>query len=59
VIPVESVDGQAIGDACPGPVTTGLQVRFQQVVRGEDPDFVHWLNPVSDANPAPDAKEED
>jgi branched-chain amino acid aminotransferase len=47
VWPVESVDRQALG-SCPGPVSVSLQARFKRVVRGDDPDFAHWLTPAGD-----------
>jgi branched-chain amino acid aminotransferase len=48
VWPIESVDGQALGSRCPGPVSAALRDRFQRVSRGEDPDFEHWLTLVDD-----------
>jgi len=47
VLPVESIDGRAIGEQCPGPVSKALQTHFKQVVAGEDPAFAHWLAPVA------------
>lgn len=46
VLPIESVDGRAIGEHCPGPVASALQKHFKQVERGEDPAFAHWLTYV-------------
>jgi branched-chain amino acid aminotransferase len=43
VWPVESIDGHAIGDGEPGPVSLRLRQRFAQVTAGEDPAFAHWL----------------
>jgi len=43
VWPVESIDGEKVGEGVPGPVSQRLAKRFQAVTRGEDPDFVHWL----------------
>ncbi len=48
VWPVESVDGRALGDDCPGPVSARLRERFQRVSEGADPDFEHWLARVDD-----------
>ena len=48
VWPVESVDGQSLGQTCPGPVSEVLRERFQRVSRGDDPEFEHWLTPVED-----------
>jgi branched-chain amino acid aminotransferase len=48
VWPVESVDGRALGNDCPGPISTRLRDRFQRVSAGEDPEFQYWLTPVED-----------
>ena len=48
VWPVESVDGAAVGDGKPGPVTRRLKERFDRVVSGADPDYEHWLAYVDD-----------
>jgi branched-chain amino acid aminotransferase len=48
VWPIESVDRQKLGRACPGPVSSALRERFQRVSEGEDPEFAHWLTPVED-----------
>jgi branched-chain amino acid aminotransferase len=47
VWPVESVDGRAIGSACPGPVTRVLRERFIRAASGEDAAFAHWLELVT------------
>lgn len=44
VWPVESVDGKAVGEGCPGPVSKRLRDRFQRVMRAEDPEFQHWID---------------
>jgi branched-chain amino acid aminotransferase len=49
VWPIESVDGRAIGGACPGPVSAALAARFRRVVAGEDPAFGAWLTFVDEA----------
>lgn len=46
VWPVLSVDGAAVADGSVGPVTARLRDRYRAVVRGEDPDFEHWLHYV-------------
>jgi branched-chain amino acid aminotransferase len=46
VWPVESVDGQELGESCPGPISNRLRDRFRRAAAGEDPDFAHWLTPV-------------
>ena len=49
VWPIASVDGRAIGSACPGPVAEALGARFRRAVAGEDPAFLHWLTFVDEA----------
>jgi branched-chain amino acid aminotransferase len=46
VLPVESIDGQPIGDGAPGPVSAALRDHFARIVAGEDEDFAHWLTLV-------------
>ena len=46
VWPVIAIDGQAIGNGQVGTVTTQLRQKYNQVVRGEDPQFEHWLHYV-------------
>ena len=53
VAPVESIDGHSIGSVCPGPVAKALYKHFQQVVSGEDPDYLHWLTFADAQNTAP------
>ncbi len=43
VTPVREVDGHAIGDGKPGPITRRLQQTFNEVVRGSRPEYRHWL----------------
>jgi branched-chain amino acid aminotransferase len=43
VTPVCSLDGRSIGIGSPGPITAELQRTFNKVVRGEVPQFSHWL----------------
>ena len=49
VAPVQSIDGEPIGEACPGPVAKALYRHFQRVVAGDDPAFDHWRTYVGDA----------
>lgn len=49
VWPIASVDGRAIGSACPGPVSEALGARFRRAVAGEDPAFASWLTFVDEA----------
>ncbi|MDJ0865825.1 MAG: aminotransferase class IV [Myxococcota bacterium] len=46
VWPVASIDGKAVGDGKPGPITTRLRERFEAVSGGHDADFDHWLTVV-------------
>jgi len=48
VWPVESVDGQTLGETCPGPISARLRDRFRRISAGEDPAFEHWLTLVAD-----------
>ena len=47
VWPVESIDGEKVGEGTPGPVSSRLRERFRAVTRGDDPAFTHWLTPVN------------
>ena len=44
VSPIRDVDGQAVGDGRPGPVTTRIQKAFFDVVHGRDARYRHWLS---------------
>ncbi len=43
VTPIREVDGTMIGDGKPGPTTRRLQQTFNEVVRGNRPEYRHWL----------------
>ncbi len=43
VTPVREVDGRIIGTGTPGPLTQKLQAAFFAVVKGQDPNYQHWL----------------
>lgn len=43
VTPVREVDGRIIGQGTPGPVTQKLQTVFFGVVKGQNPQYQHWL----------------
>jgi len=43
VTPIREVDGQTIGGGKPGPITRRLQETFNDVVRGNQPAYRHWL----------------
>jgi branched-chain amino acid aminotransferase len=46
IMPITGLDGRTIGDGTPGPVTRKLQATFDDVVRGRNDAFTHWLTPV-------------
>jgi branched-chain amino acid aminotransferase len=46
VTPIRDVDGHVIGDGKPGPVTRRIQETFNQVVRGQMPQYRRWLSYV-------------
>lgn len=48
IVPVLSVDGKALGDGAPGPLTRRLQTSYDNVIRGRDANYRHWLSPVYD-----------
>jgi branched-chain amino acid aminotransferase len=43
VTPIREVDGTIYGGGKPGPVTRRIQAAFNEVVRGEQPKYRHWL----------------
>lgn len=46
MVPILSVDGKSMGDGAPGKVTRQLQKRYDDVIRGRDERYAHWLTPV-------------
>jgi branched-chain amino acid aminotransferase len=46
VLPVASVDGEKVGDACPGPISIQLGNLLAQAESGENSKFDHWLTYV-------------
>ena len=46
VTPVREIDGRKIGNGVRGPITEKIQAKFFDVVRGRDPNFSKWLEPV-------------
>src|SRR5262249_10701630 len=44
VTPIRDVDGHAIGDGKPGPITRRIQLTFNQAVRGQLPQYRKWLS---------------
>lgn len=46
VTPIREVDRRKIGTGGPGPITRQMQELFLSVVRGENPKYKGWLDPV-------------
>ena len=46
VWPVLSIDQKQVGDGGIGAVTRKLRTKYDAMVRGEEPDFEHWLHYV-------------
>ena len=43
VTPIREMDGTVYGGGKPGPVTRRIQTAFNEIVRGEQPKYRHWL----------------
>ena len=46
VVPIKEYDGRTIGSGKRGSVTEALQTNYFDVVKGNNPDYDHWLEPV-------------
>ncbi|MBN1678628.1 MAG: branched-chain amino acid transaminase [Candidatus Thermoplasmatota archaeon] len=46
VTPIREVDRRLVGDGRPGPVTKAIQTRFLEIVKGKDPKYSGWLDPI-------------
>lgn len=46
IMPITGLDSRPVGDGTPGPVTRKLQAAFDDIVRGRNDAFAHWLTPV-------------
>lgn len=46
VSPVIELDHRRIGAGTPGPITTRIQGRYFDAVRGNVPEYMHWVVPV-------------
>jgi branched-chain amino acid aminotransferase len=46
ITPIRSLDDREIGDGRPGPITTHLQRRYFDVIRGRMPELSSWLTYV-------------
>ncbi|MFM7272963.1 MAG: aminotransferase class IV, partial [Gammaproteobacteria bacterium] len=47
VVPIRDVDGRAIGSGRRGPLTTELQTRYFDLVRGKRVEYPEWLTSVA------------
>jgi branched-chain amino acid aminotransferase len=46
IAPIREVDGRIIGDGRTRPITDKIQQNFCEIVRGRNPRYRHWLQPV-------------
>ena len=46
IMPIVAFDGRPVGNGAPGAITRCLQVAFDDIVRGRNDDYRHWLTPV-------------
>ncbi len=46
VTPVREIDGHLMGNGSAGPITEKIQTTFLNLVRGRDPKYSAWLEPV-------------
>lgn len=46
ITPVREIDGRKIGNGVRGPITEKIQAKFFDVVKGKDPNFSKWLEPI-------------
>jgi len=46
VSPVVELDHRRIGAGTPGPITTRVKDRYFEAVRGNVPEYMHWVVPV-------------
>ena len=46
VTPIKELDGRAIGNGSRGPLTEEIQKIYFDTVKGENPDYEHWLSYV-------------
>ena len=45
--PISSIDRREIGDGKAGPIAKLLQTEYFKIVKGENPDYEHWLHRYS------------
>jgi branched-chain amino acid aminotransferase len=46
VTPIREVDRRPVGEGKPGPITTAIQRKYLDIVRGKDPKYIGWLDLV-------------
>ncbi len=46
VTPIREIDGRKIGNGVRGPATGKIQAKFFDIVKGKDPAFSKWLEPL-------------
>ncbi|MCL4519208.1 MAG: branched-chain amino acid transaminase [Thaumarchaeota archaeon] len=46
VTPIREIDGRSIGNGARGPITEKIQKKFFDIVRGKDPKYSEWLEPL-------------
>jgi len=49
ITPIREIDGRIIGAGNRGPITTHIQSEFFKIVKGQNPNYSHWLTPISKA----------
>lgn len=49
---IAGVDHRQVGDGRMGPITAKLRDLYFRVVRGQEPNYLHWLTPVPQPVPA-------
>jgi branched-chain amino acid aminotransferase len=49
VTPVREIDGEVIGSGSRGPVTEKIQSAYLNIVRGRDPKYLDWLEPIKNS----------
>jgi branched-chain amino acid aminotransferase len=46
IVPIQSVDDRLVSDGKPGPITGLIRTTYNAAVRGELPEYEHWLTRV-------------
>jgi len=46
ITPVREIDNRTVGSGKPGPITKKIQDIFFRAIRGEEPRYADWLDPV-------------